>query len=387
MLITRPAWLEVDLDQVKHNIEEIKRNLKENTDIISIVKADAYSFGAVEIAKTMVDSGVTHFAVASGNEGISLRKALPSVEILVLGYTPKEAADSMIENRIDMALYRLDVAEALNDLAGRMGKKAGVHIAVDTGMNRIGFKPCKESIDAVEAISKMDHIEIKGIFTHFAKADSDLEFTKKQYERYDRFVQELAKRDIHLKRHVSNSHAIMNFREFDLEYVRPGIIQYGITEEDPAGKDYDVRFIAQLKADIAHVKTVGPGEGISYGHIYTTDRETKVATLPIGYADGLERSMSEKFDVLVGGKRCPQIGRICMDQMMIDVTGVDCKVGDEVVILGRQGDEEITVEELAKANNEIPTSFCTHFKKRLPKVYIKGGKRYKTVDEILGIDY
>ena len=387
ILITRPAWLEVDLDQVKHNIEEIKSHLKENTDIISIVKADAYSFGAVEIAKTMVESGVNHFAVASGNEGISLRKSLSSVEILVLGFTPQEAAGSMIENKIDMALYRLDVAKELNDLAARMGIKAGVHIAVDTGMNRIGFRPCGESVDAVEAISKMDHIEIKGMFTHFAKADTDPEFTKKQFQRYNWFVMELAKRNIRLKRHVSNSHAIMNFREFDLEYVRPGIIQYGTAEGDPAGKDYDIRFIAQLKADIAHVKTIGPGEGISYGQIYTTDRETKVATLPIGYADGMERSMSEKFDVLVGGKRCPQIGRICMDQMMVDVTGVDCEVGDEVVILGRQGDEEITVEELAKANNEIPTSFCTHFKKRLPKVYLKGGKRYKTVDEILGIDY
>lgn len=181
ILITRPAWLEVDLDQVKHNIEEIKSHLKENTDIISIVKADAYSFGAVEIAKVMVESGVNHFAVASGNEGISLRKSLPSVEILVLGFTPQEAAGSMIENKIDMALYRLDVAKELNDLASRMGIKAGVHIAVDTGMNRIGFIPCQESIDAVEAISKMDHIEIKGMFTHFAKADTDPEFTKNNF--------------------------------------------------------------------------------------------------------------------------------------------------------------------------------------------------------------
>ncbi|MDD7363368.1 MAG: alanine racemase [Peptoniphilus sp.] len=387
MLITRPAWLEVDLDKVKHNMEVIQSHLKDHTDVISIVKADAYSFGAIEIAKVMIDCGVTHFAVASGNEGMALRRALPDVDILVLGYTPEEVADVMIDNSIDMALYRLDVAKKLDDLAARMGKKAGVHIAIDSGMNRIGFKPTEESIDAIEAIYKMDHIEIKGMFTHFAKADDDREFTIKQYERYDWVVQELAKRDIHLKRHVSNSHAIINFRDFDLDYVRPGIIQYGTVEGDPAGKDFGVRFVAELKAKIGHVKTIGPGEGISYGQIYTTDRETQVVTLPIGYADGMERSMSEKFDVLIGGKRCPQIGRICMDQMMVDATGVDCKVGDEVVIIGKQGKEEITIEEIAKANDEIPTSFITHFKKRLPKVYLKGGKRYKTVDEILGVNY
>ena len=387
MKITRPAWLEIDLDQVKKNMQEIQRHLREGAEVISIVKADAYSIGAAEIAKTMQEAGIRRFAVASGNEGLALRRNLPDVAILVLGYTPEELADTMIENSIDMALYRVDVARKLNDLAGRMGKKAGVHIAIDSGMNRIGFKPTDESIDAIESIVNMDHIEVKGMFTHFALADEDREFTLKQYARYDWVVQDLKKRGISLNRHVSNSHALMNFREFDLEYVRPGIIQYGTTEGDPGGKDFDVHFVAQLKAKIGHVKTVGAGEGVSYGQIYVTEGETKIATLPIGYADGMERSMSGKIDVLIGGKRCPQIGRICMDQMMVDVTGVDCEVGDEAVIIGKQGNEEITIEELAKANNEIPTSFVTHFKKRLPKVYMKGGKRYKTVDEILGIEY
>lgn len=387
MLITRPAWLEVDLDKVKHNMKVIRDHLGEGTEVISVVKADAYSFGAVEIAKIMEESGITHFAVASGNEGIALRKAFPKAEILVLGYTPEELADAMMENRIDMALYRLEFAEKLNKMADRLGVKAGVHIAIDSGMNRIGFKPCDETIDAIEKIYKMNHIEIKGIFTHFAKADDDESVTLQQYERYDWVIQELEKRNIRLKRHVSNSHAIFKYRDFDLEYVRPGIVQYGTTEGDPAGEDWDLHFVAQLKVKIGHVKTVGAGEGVSYGHIYTTDRKTTIATLPIGYADGVSRSLSGKIDVLIGGKRCPQIGKICMDQMMVDVTGVDCKVGDEAVIIGKQGDAEITIEEIAAANNEIPTSFITHFKKRLPKVYFKGGKHYKTVDEILGIYY
>ena len=387
MKITRPTWLEIDLDQVRKNMQEIQRHLGEGTEVISIVKADGYSFGAIEIAKAMTEAGVKRFAVASGNEGVALRRVMPDVDILVLGYTPEELADVMIDNSIDMALYRVDVAEKLNEVAARMGKKAGVHIAIDSGMNRIGFKPTDESIDAIEKIVNMDHLVVKGMFTHFALADEDREFTLKQYERYDWVVQELKKRGISLNRHVSNSHALMNFREFDLEYVRPGIVQYGTTEGDPGGKDFDVHFVAQLKAKIGHVKTVQEGEGVSYGQIYVTEGETKIATIPIGYADGMERSMSEKFDVLVGGKRCPQIGRICMDQMMIDVTGVDCKVGDEAVLIGKQGDEEVTIEELAKANNEIPTSFVTHFKKRLPKVYMKGGVRYKTVDEVMGIEY
>lgn len=280
MKITRPAWLEIDLDQVKKNMLEIQRHLKEGTEVISIVKADAYSFGAIEVAKTMKECGVTHFAVASGNEGIALRRALPKVDILVLGYTPEEVSDMMIENSIDMALYRLDVAEKLNALAGRLGKRAGVHIAIDSGMNRIGFKPTDESVDAIEKIVRMDNIEVKGMFTHFALADEDRDFTLKQYERYDWVYQELRKRGITLNRHVSNSHALMNFREFDLEYVRPGIIQYGTTEGDPGGRDFDVRFVAQLKAEIGHVKAVGAGEGVSYGQIYVTEGETKSPPFP-----------------------------------------------------------------------------------------------------------
>ncbi len=240
MKITRPAWLEINLDQVKKNMQEIQRHLKEGTEVISIVKADAYSFGAIEIAKTMKECGVTHFAVASGNEALALRRALPRVDILVLGYTPEEVSDMMIDNSIDMAMYRMDVAEKLNALAARLGKKAGVHIAIDSGMNRIGFKPTEESIDFIEKIVQMDHIEVKGMFTHFALADESREFTIKQYERFDWVYQELRKRGITLNRHVANSHALMNFREFDLESKR---IKEAIEENIDLEK-------AQLKADL-----------------------------------------------------------------------------------------------------------------------------------------
>ena len=384
MKLMRPAWIEIDLDKLVHNMNSIRNMIADRTKILSVIKADAYSLGASEIATTFSALGIRNFAVASGNEALALRRDHPDIEILVLGYTPEDLYDEMIENHIDMALYRVDVAERLNELAKISGTKAGVHIAIDSGMNRIGFKPTEESIDLIEAICKMKGIEVKGMFTHFAKADDDPEFTETQYERFEFVVEGLAARGIRLPRHVSNSHAILKERKYDLEYVRPGIIQYGTAEGDPAAEAYDFRFVASVKARIGHVKTVGAGEGVSYGQIYVTEKETKIATLPIGYADGIERSLSQKIDVLVSGKRCPQIGKICMDQMMVDVTGVDCKIGDEVVLLGKQGDEEITIEEIAAANNEIPTSFLTHFKMRLPRVYLRDGKIVHIIDQVLG---
>lgn len=371
---TRPAWIEVNLDNIVHNIETIEKVTAEHTHVLSIVKSDGYKFGAVKIVEALREAGVSYFGVATMSEAVSLRNHFDDISILILGYTPDYLMEEAIEKNITMATYSMETAKQLSAAAKKLGKKARIHLVVDSGMNRIGFKPTEESLDTMVEISKLEGIDVEGLFTHFAVADSDEAFTKKQFKNYCFISEGLRERGVDIRyRHVSNSHAIMRYREFDLDFVRPGVLQYG-SKEGVDAPEFDVRFIAEVKAEIGHLKTVGAGEGVSYGLTYTTEKETKIATLPLGYADGIPRLLSNKIDVLVGGKRCPQIGRICMDQFMIDVTGVDCKVGDEVVIVGKQGEEEITIEEISAHAGEIPTSFVTHFNKRLPKVYLRHGE-------------
>lgn len=388
MKITRPAWLEVNLDTFQDNIKAIRKVINKDTKVLSIVKSDGYEFGAVKAVETLREVGVDYFGVATLSEGISIRNHFDDVGLLILGYTPEFLMEDAIKNRVTMACYSLESAKQMNDHAQKLGMKAIVHVVLDTGMNRIGFQTYEDKIEetakTIVEISKLDHINLEGMFTHFAVADEDEAYTKSQFERYMKTYKAIEEAGYKIPRpHVSNSHATMKYRDFDLYYDRPGILQYGSVEGDPAGKDFDVHFIGAIKALIGHVKTIPAGEGVSYGLTYTTDKESKIATLPLGYADGIPRLLSNKIDVLVNGKRCKQVGRICMDQFMIDVTDVDCKVGDEVVIIGKQGDEEITIEEIAEHAGEIPTSFVTHFNKRLPRVYIKGGEIVEVDDLVL----
>ncbi len=384
MFFTRPAWMEINLDDYKNNLKIIKDHIDPNCKILSIVKSDAYQFGANNLVEAAIEMGVENFAVATTSEAVSLRKVFKEIGILILGYTPDYLMPLGIQNDITMTTFTLENAKLLNEMAKEMGKRAKVHIAMDSGMNRIGFFCNEESVEKIVEICKMENLEVRGIFTHFAVSDSDEEYTRLQFNRFIKICDELENRGIkNLMRHCSNSHAIMNNREYNLDFVRPGILQYGSTEEDPAGEDFNVKFIATIKAQIQHIKWVDEGQGISYGLIYTTPKRSKIATLPLGYSDGIIRQLSGKIDVLVNGVRCKQIGRICMDQMMIDVTDVECAVGDVAVLVGRQGDEEITIEEIAKKSGEIPTSFVTHINKRLPRIYIENGNPSNIEDLVL----
>lgn len=388
MKITRPAWLEIDLDQLDENIKIIQKNISSQSKILSIVKSDGYCLGADKIVESLIGLGVDYFGLATTSEAIQLRKKYPQVGLLVLGFTPNFLLKESIDQGITLSVYTLDMAKEINAHAGEVAKKAKIHIALDTGMNRLGFSTNQEKIQEtyqkIEEISRLENIEIEGLFTHFAVADTDDAFTQHQFDQYQMVYRELEKRGISIPmRHVSNSHAILRHRDYDLDYVRPGILQYGSREEDPYGENFSVKLIANLKALVAYVKEVPANEGVSYGLTYKTKARTKIATIPIGYADGLPRNLSNQLEVLIQGKRCKQIGRICMDQCMVDVTGLDVKVNDEVVLLGRQGKEEISIEELAKKAGEIPTSFLTHFGKRLPRVYVKNQKVEEIEDIIL----
>lgn len=385
MHLTRPAWVEVNLDTLKKNVNTIKEQVSDGVELISVVKSNAYGYGAVKIVETIKELGINNFAVATLSEAISLRNHYDDINILILGYTPDYLMEDSIKNGITMTVYNLDNAREISENAKKLNLTAKINIAVDSGMNRIGFKVTEENADKIKEISKLDNIKITGMFTHFAAADENREYTAFQFNNYMRMYNMLNERNVEIPlRHVNNSQGIINYREYDLNAARPGLVQLGHTEGvESKYEGFKVEYIGEVKAQIANLKIVPKGEKVSYGLTYETSKETKIATLPIGYADGIIRQLSGKIDVLIDGKRCPQIGRICMDQMMIDVTNINCKIGDEAVIIGKQGEEEIPILEVALKAGEIATSYSCHFSSRLPRVYIKDGKIESIHDEIL----
>lgn len=388
MQTTRAAWIEVNLDKLVSNMNKIKANISDKSFIISVVKYNAYSLGASEVVRTLLDQGIDFFAVATMTEALALRKDFPNIKILILGHCELENYKEAIEKDIRLTIFNLEEARYLNNLAKNLKKKVNIHIALDTGMGRIGFFCNDDSVLEIEKINNLENVNIEGIFSHFAVADTDPEYTKMQFNNFMKVIKALEEKNINIKiKHISNSQAILHYKEYSLDAVRPGIIQYGSDEGYPSEfEDFKLDFVAELKAKISHIKTINPGDKISYGLIFTAKEKMKVATLPIGYADGILRQLSGKLDILVNGKRCKQIGNICMDQMMIDVTGVDCKIDDEVVIFGKQNDEYIDIAEIAENADEIVTSYVCHLSYRLPRVYIKNNKKYKIIDPVLNIE-
>lgn len=381
-MITRPVYLEVNLDNLKHNLNIIKNHVDKNSKIIAVVKANAYGFGIQKISQTLIEEGIDYFAVATMSEALEIRRNNKEVRIMILGYNHKDLYKRAIENKIELTIFNILDAKNLNEVAKNLGKSADINLAFETGMNRIGF--IKEDLElCIEEIQQLKNLNIVGAFSHFAASDSDDSYTRLQYKKFIEMVNlcKEHKLEIPLK-HINNSHGIINYREFDLDAVRPGIILYGSCEFLPHPNGFDLKYLGSIKSKIANLKTISPGEKVSYGLTFEAKRKTKVATIPVGYADGFIRNLSGKIEVLINGKRCKQIGRICMDQMMIDVTDASCKVDDQVVLLGKQDNEEITIEEIAEKAGEIATSYSCHFSNRLPRVYIKNGKIDEVYDEL-----
>ena len=380
--LTRSCFLEVDLDKLIDNIRTIKRNISLNSSIIAVVKANAYGFGIKKIVDTLILEGIDYFAVATLQEALEIRKYHSDIKIMILGYTDRSLFKKAIENRVELSIYtKYDVLN-LEKIASEINSTAQINIPLETGMNRIGFVEDDKFIENMETIKNGKNIEVSGTFSHFAAADTDPCYTRKQFDKFIRMTRIIENIGIEIPyKHISNSMAIMNFKEFNLDAVRPGIIMYG-SSEGLKKEGFDLKYIGSLKAKISNIKTIKKDEKVSYGLTYTCDRDTKVATLPIGYADGVVRILSNKIDVIVNGKRCPVIGRICMDQMMVDVTNVDCDMNTICTIIGKDGDEEITIEEVAGLAGEIATSYSTHFSPRIPRVYIKNGQVDEIYDEI-----
>jgi len=376
----RPVWAEINLDNLAHNIKEIKRVTKAK-EIIGVVKADAYGHGALDIAPTLLDNGVTRLAVAVLNEAVELRRGGIQCPIMILGYTPPNLLDLLIKYDIEQTVYSYDLAKEISDKAIEGSKIAKIHIAFDSGMGRIGFLPREEDISEVERISKLPNIKIEGIYSHFSTADEkDKNYTYEQLKKFNWFYNILQERGIQINiRHIANSAAIIDMPETHFEAVRPGVILYGYypSEEVDKTKVY-LKPVMSLKTNIVHLKKVPIGEYISYGRKFKTERESIIGTLPVGYADGYTRSLGEEAKVIINGKLVPVVGRICMDQCMVDLTNVpDVNLGDEVILMGEDSESKMTADELASILGTINYEVLCMISRRVPRVYVKDKKVIK----------
>ena len=373
----------VDLDAIASNIKNIRAKVDKNSGIIGIIKADAYGHGSVETAKVLLDNGADWLAVAVVDEGLNLRKNGITAPILLLGYTPELRLNDVINNGFIQTVYSYDTAKKLSEAASALGKKAVIHIKIDTGMGRIGYRVNEESADEIVKISKLPNIDVNGMFTHFSTADeADKAYTLEQYNKFVNMNDMLEKRGLHIPvKHAANSAAIMDFDNMMFNMVRPGIILYGAYPSDEVKKEnLSLSPAMSIKTHVSYVKDVNEGDSISYGRKYIAPSKRRIATIPVGYADGFIRAYSKGGKVLVRGEYAPIVGRICMDQFMVDVTDIDgVEVNDEVVLMGRQGDKEITADFIASVLDTINYEvFCT-LSKRVPRQYIQNGKIVKTI--------
>ena len=375
----RAVWAQIDLDAAAHNMRQIRKHVGPDVKIAAVVKANAYGHGSVELAKTFAENGADCFAVSSLDEAVELRRyAHIDKEIFILGHTDARRTEELLTYDIEPAVFNLKNAEFFSQEAQRLGKTLRVHIAVDTGMSRVGFQVNEFSVSEIKAIAALPNIEIRGMFTHFAVSDiKDKTFTREQYGHFRWMCKRMEEEGIHIAlRHCCNSAAALELPEYYCDMVRPGIIMYGCEPSpDVDIKPYDLRPVMSLRCCIAHVKLLDAGATVSYGRHYTAPSRRKIATLPVGYADGYSRILSGKVDVLYHGHRVPQVGAICMDQCMIDVSGeANVHAGDEVVLFGRQGDSFIPIEEIAAACGTINYEIMCNISRRVPRVYMKNGK-------------
>lgn len=374
------VWAEIDLDVFRKNLDSMEQKIQPGTALIGVIKTDGYGHGAVVLAKEMErDPRVGGFAVATAEEGIILRRAGISKPVLVLGYTFPSAYEEMIEERIEATVFTDDMLEQMSAAALRQRRRMTVHIAVDTGMSRIGIRPDDAGLAFVERASRMPGIELKGIFTHFARADeADKSKAYEQLEAFYGFTGRIKKElgiSIPVK-HCSNSAGILEMKEANLDAVRAGIILYGLwpsAEVDRAAAVLSP--VMSLYSRVAYVKELEAGREISYGGTYRTDKRVRVATIPVGYGDGYPRRLSNKGDVLICGRRARILGRVCMDQFMVDVTDIpEVKTGTKVTLIGRDKEESITMEELGELSGRFNYELACCIGKRVPRVYKKGGE-------------
>ncbi len=374
---TRPVWAEVSLDSLAHNMRETRSIVPSSTMLMAVVKANGYGHGAEMSARTFLRNGADRLAVAMPDEGFQLRAVGIDASILCLGYTPGYLYERAINEGVSVTIYHESQVQKLAEAAKAIGKEAVFHAKIDTGMGRLGFQPSKESVEAIVGAAQTKGLFLDGVFTHFAVSDeADKGYSHGQYEKYRRVVKAIEEHvEVPIK-HVNNSAGIIDLPEYSLDMVRPGIILYGYYPSSHVDKGrIELRQAMTLKARISHLKHVPAGTGLSYGLTYETERESVIATIPVGYADGYKRALTNRGYVGIRGVRAPIVRRVCMDQCMIDVTGVsEARMGDEVTLIGLPGGTAPDGEEMAGLLDTITHEVTCQITRRIPRVYMRNGK-------------
>ena len=371
----------IDLDAIEYNMEMMRQNLDEGVKILSVIKSDGYGHGALQVAKFLSDKEyIWGYAVAALDEGMILRRGGIEKPILVMGCIFPEQWEEMLASEIHMTIYDSDTARRVSDFAVNMGKKAFIHLKIDTGMSRLGFPAKEESIGRIEEISRMPNLIIEGMYTHFARADeTDKSDARRQLREFLWMKEQLSRLGVTASYyHCANSAGIIDLREADMDMVRAGIATYGLYPSDEVRKELvPLRPAMELVSHVVHVKWVDAGTPVSYGGTCVTAKRTRIATIPVGYGDGYPRSLSNKGYVLIHGKKAPILGRVCMDQFMVDVTEIEgVEFGDLVTLVGRNGEAFVTVELLRKLRYE----FICNFGKRVPREFLRHGKVVEQMD-------
>ena len=389
----RRTWAEVDIDAIKHNFYRIRDAVDPNSDIMCVIKADAYGHGATFLGSLYETMPVEGFAVSNIEEAIQLRESGITHSVLILGFTPPDMVRELAENGISQAVFSEDYARELSEQAVRNNVKISIHIKVDTGMSRIGFmyqdkERDADSIAQMERSLRLPNLISEGIFTHFAlsdEADEGRDATLRQYGCFMDAVERLKSDGFSFRVvHCSNSGAIIDYKQMHCDCVRAGIILYGLAPSPKLAKSLELRPAMKIKSVVAQVKTIEPGTPISYGGTFVADKPMKIATVPIGYADGYSRSLSNRAYMTIGGKKAPVVGRVCMDQVMVDVTDIeDVKSGDEIVVIGDGTDGSMTFDDVAAMVGTINYELVCLVGKRVPRVYIRHGKKVGIMDGIL----
>lgn len=378
------AWAEIDLSAIENNMRWIRKFVRPQTKIMGIVKADAYGHGYAKTARILLRNGADWLGVACLDEAMQLRRSGFSCPILILGYTDPEFATQLVEEDITPACYDYDLASAMSRVAVKLGKRAKIHIKIDTGMGRVGLRYTEdeelnqESVNAILKMAVLPNLDIDGIFTHFAVADEkDDAYTEMQFHRFQTLCNRLKENGLDIpNKHCCNSAAMMRFPRMHMDMVRPGIVLYG-AKPSPLVDCGSLHLMPamQFKAKVTNVKEVDAGVSVSYGRKFQTTKKTKLITIPIGYADGYSRVLSQKAQAIVNGKLCNVVGNICMDQCMIDATDVHTiDIGDEVILFGKSDDIELPVESLADKMGTINYEILCLIGKRIPRIYVKDGK-------------
>lgn len=386
----RRTWAEIDLNALEHNYNEIKKTVLPESEIMCVIKADAYGHGAVTAAHEYEKLGANRFAVSNIEEALQLRENGITAPILILGYTPVSAAEALAKNNIAQAVFSEEYAKELSACAIKQDVTVKIHIKLDTGMSRIGFmyqnpERDKNSIAEIVRVCELNGLEQEGIFTHFAVSDEGDEgrvSTMKQLECFTDAIERLKVCGIEFAlQHCSNSGAIIDYKQAHMNCVRAGIILYGLFPSVKLSERLDLKPVMQIKSVIAQIKDVEPNTAVSYGGIYKTSKKIRIATVPIGYADGYTRSLGNRARMLVGGQFVPVVGRVCMDQLMLDISAVEnVQVGDEVTVIGTDGQNSITFEEIAALTGTINYEVVCVVGKRVPRIYYKNGKKIGVMD-------